>query len=186
MLAFLALAACGEQAPDLGGAPAEATPEALVAVALSHLTPEPDKIEFYRADEEVDDMGTTSPWIGGQLSWDPDPDWSLSLRVQPTPTGYVGCSEDATYTCTERGGATFAWQSSNEDNPGYLTVYVVEDGELRSVGYEGYGIDAAAAGGDDLPVDLDELAAIVTDPAYALETTTGAVEAGKELDRSED
>lgn len=180
-LAVLTLAACGEKAPTLAGEPAEATPQALVAVALSHLTPEPDAIEFYDKDDEVDDRGTTSPWIGGQLSWDPDPDWSLSLRVQPAPADYDGCSEDVTHTCTERGGATLTWQASSEDNPGYLTVSVVEDDELRSVGYEGGGIDAAAAGNDDLPVDLDELVAIVTDPAFALETTSGAVEAGKDV-----
>lgn len=176
---LLALAAC-VSADELGSddTPAKATPEGLVAVALHHLTPEPDEIELYRATDEVDDQGTRSPWIGGQLRWDPDPDWSLSVRVQPDP----GTEPCAGRNCGEIGDARISWQASGEDTPAYLTVFVVRDGELRSIGYEG-GFDGDPRD-DELLVDLDELAAIVTDPRFALTTTQGAVDAGEELDPS--
>lgn len=179
------LAACGQPGGQSVGAgaigddatPAKATPEALVAVALSHLTPEPDEIAFYRAEDEVDDLGTKSPWIGGQLRWDPDPDWSLSVRVQPEPKGFQPC---AMATCADLDDAKLSWQPPGEDAPGYLTVYAVSAGELRSIGYEGYGVTGDPRD-EDLPMELEELAAIVTDPAFALTTTQGAVDAGAEL-----
>ncbi len=174
------LAACGQTGAAAIGdddTPAKATPEALVAVALSHLTPDPDEIELYRADDEVDDLGTTSPWIGGQLRWDPDPDWTLSLRVQPEPTDFRPC---AVATCADLDDATLSWQPPGEDAPGYLTVYVVRDGELRSIGYEGYGVTGDPRE-EELPMDLHELADIVTDSRYALTTTQGAVDAGEQV-----
>lgn len=183
-VALVLVAACGAGEDDTIGSddtPAPATPEALVAVALSHLTPEPDEIELYRADDEVDDQGTKSPWIGGQLRWDPDPDWSLSVRVQKRPVEFQECEDDPTRTCGEVGDALLSWQGPGEDSPGYLTVYAVRDGELRSIGYEGYGVTGDPRK-EELPVDLEELAAIVTDPAFALTTTQGAVDAGEKLE----
>jgi hypothetical protein len=173
----LLLAACGS-ADEVGAddTPAPATPEALVAVALSHLTPDPDGIELYTRDAVIDDLGTTSPYIGGQLRWRSDSDWSLSVRVQPAGDldPCDGC------TCEELGNARISWQEAGEDAPGYVTVFVTEGGELRSVGFEG-GFDGDPRD-DELFVDLDELAAIVTDPAFALTTTAAAIEAGERLD----
>ncbi|WP_188783233.1 hypothetical protein [Nocardioides phosphati] len=173
---LLLVAACG--GPDVhAGKPVAATSEALVAVALSHLTPNPDEIEYRRAGEPIDDMGTTDPSLGGVLRWKPDPDFVMDVQVQPTPKGFTACSE--IYTCAKLGKAELAWQDGGEDAPPYLKVFVVRDGELRSVGYEG------GMTGDPrtslLPFDLRELEQIVTDPAFSMTTTEGAVEAGKEL-----
>ncbi|HSX67628.1 hypothetical protein [Nocardioides sp.] len=178
------LAGCGQSGAGQSGAgaigddatPATATPEALVAVALSHLTPDPDGIELYTRDAVIDDVGTTSPYIGGQLRWRSEPDWSLSVRVQPAG-GFDPCDER---TCEDLGDARISWQEAGEDAPGYVTVFVVDDDELRSVGFEG-GFQGDPRD-DELFVDLDELAAIVTDPAFALTTTQGAVDAGDALE----
>jgi hypothetical protein len=172
------LAACGQEAGAIADddTPAKATPEALVAVALDHLTPEPDHIELASADDEIDDQGMTSRSIGGLLRWDPDPDWTLSLGVEPTPKDFDPCDRR---TCADLGAAKLSWQEPGDDAPGYLSVYVVRDGEVRSVGYESYGSgDPRKA---HLAADLDELVAIVTDPRYALTTTQGAVDAGRTL-----
>jgi hypothetical protein len=173
---LLLVVACG--GPDVhAGKPVAATSEALVAVALSHLTPNPDEIEYRKAGEPIDDMGTTDPSLGGVLRWKPDPDFVMDVQVQPTPKGFIACSE--IYTCAKLGKADLAWQDGGEDAPPHLKVFVVRDGELRSVGYEG------AMEGDPrtslLPFDLRELEQIVTDPAFALTTTTSAVEAGRAL-----
>lgn len=171
------LAACGSSdAIGSDTSPAKATPEALVAVALDHLSQSPDGIELYRADEPVDDLGTLSPWIGGQLRWRSDAGWSLSVRVQPAG-GFDPCEGR---TCDDVGDARISWQEAAEDAPGYVTVFVEREGELRSVGFEG-GFEGDPRD-EELFVDLDELAAIVTDPAFALTTTQGAVEAGEALD----
>lgn len=161
------------------GGPAAATPEALVAVALSHLTPDPDRIELHTRDDAIDDVGTKSPYIGGMLSWNPDPDWYLDLRVQPSKAT-AGCPADALPNCAEYDGATLTWQDANEDAPAGMTLVVVRDGERRSVATEAYG-DGDPRKDYHLPASLHELASIVTDPAFALRTTQGAVDAGKDV-----
>lgn len=160
------------------GKPAHATSEALVAVALSHLTPEPYSIDYREQGAPIDDMGTQDPSLGGLLRWKPDPDWTLDVQVQPVPKDLPSCEERG---CVPLGDADLTWQEGSEDAPPALVVSVVRDGELRSVGYEG-GME-----GDPrtslLPFDLMELEEIVTDPAFSLETTTSAVEAGEQLAR---
>ncbi|WP_147384751.1 hypothetical protein [Nocardioides cavernaquae] len=171
---------CGTTASDLhAGGPAPATSEAVVAVALSHLTPQPYSIEYREPGAPIDDVGTKDPSIGGLLRWKPDPDWTLDVQVQPAREGVAVCSER---DCVELGAATLTWQDGGEDNPGTLSVWVVRDGELRSVDFEGIGIDGDPRA-TELPFDLNELEEIVTDPAFALETTTAAVEAGEQLAR---
>jgi hypothetical protein len=171
---------CGTTASDPhAGDPAPATSEAVVAVALGHLTPQPYSIEYREPGALIDDMGTKDPSIGGLLRWKPDPDWTLDVQVQPVTDDFPGCSERE---CVELGAATLTWQDGSEDNPGTLAVWVVRDGELRSVGFEGIGIDGDPRA-TELPLDLNELEEIVTDPAFALETTTAAVEAGEQLSR---
>lgn len=176
----LLTAGCGEPVdeaadPDAGRA-VPATSESLVAVALRHLTPVPDGIEFRAPGADIDDTGTKDPSLGGVLRWRPDPDWTLDVQVQPTPPDYEPCTGER---CGEVDGAQLAWSVAVEDAPGYLRVYVVRDGELRSVGFESYG--AGDPRGKKLFVDLDELAAIVTDPAFSLQTTQAAVDAGERL-----
>jgi hypothetical protein len=75
-------AGCGTEVSDLqGGDPAPATSEALVAVALSHLTPQPYSIKYREAGAPIDDIGTKDPSLGGLLRWKPDPDWTLDVQV---------------------------------------------------------------------------------------------------------
>ncbi|MDO7869093.1 hypothetical protein [Nocardioides jiangxiensis] len=169
------LTSCG--GTDLhSGTSAAATSEALVAVALSHLTPEPDEIQLREAGAPIDDMGTKDPSLGGLLRWKPDPDWTLDVQVQPVPKDGPSC---ARLGCVPLGDAELSWQEGSEDAPPAFTVSLVRGGELRSVAYEG-GME-----GDPrtsrLPVDLKELEEIVTDPAFSFHTTTAAVEAGVKL-----
>ena len=149
-----------------------------MAVALSHLTPQPYEIQFRVPGAPIDDMGTKDPSLGGGLRWKPDPDWTLDVQVQPAPEEFPNCDKR---DCVALGEADLTWQEGNEDAPPALTVSVVRDGELRSVSYEG------GMQGDPrtslLPFDLMELEEIVTDPAFSRETTTGAVEAGERLAR---
>ena len=169
------LAACG--GADLhAGEPAHATSESLVAVALSHLTPEPDQIELREAGAPIDDMGTPDPSLGGLLRWKPDPDWTLDVQVQPVPEDRPSCAQ---LGCVPLGDAELSWQEGSEDAPPALTVSVVRDGELRSVGYEG-GMEGDPRT-SHLPFELEELEEIVTDPAFSFDTTTAAVEAGAKL-----
>jgi hypothetical protein len=166
---------CGGAVPASGD-PAPATSQALVAVALSHLTPQPYSIEYREPGAPIDDMGTTDPSLGGLLRWKPDPDWTLDVQVQPVPKQFPTCEQRG---CVSLGGADLTWQDGGEDAPPALTVSVVRDDELRSVSYEG-GME-----GDPrtslLPFDLMELEEIVTDPAFSLKSTTEAVEAGDNL-----
>ena len=169
------LTGCGGD--DLhAGKPAKATSQALVAVALSHLTPQPDEIEYREAGAPIDDMGTKDPSLGGLLRWKPDPDWTLDVQVQPVPKDFPSCEKRS---CVPLGDADLTWQEGSEDAPPALVVSVVRGGELRSVGYEG-GME-----GDPrmslLPFDLRQLAEIVTDPAFSFTTTTAAVAAGERL-----
>ncbi len=173
-------AGCGQAVDEpaglQGGERVAATSGALVAVALSHLTPAPDGIELREPGADIDDMGTKDPSLGGLLRWRADPDWSLDVQVQPTPRDHRPCSGPR---CAEIDGAELSWYEPGEDAPGYLRVAVVRGGELRSVGFESYG--AGDPRGQELFVDLDELAAIVTDPAFSLQTTQAAVDAGERL-----
>lgn len=170
------LAACSSTRDDLhSGATVPATPEALVALGLSHVDARPNSIQFYRRSDEVDDQGTKSPYIGGQLGFR---NATLVLRVQKLSPELPDCEEPR--SCDRVGKATMSWSVSGEDAPGYVNVYVDADGERRSAGLE----DGAITKDPrklDLPVSVDELEAIVTDPAFALTTKQGAVTAGKGL-----
>jgi hypothetical protein len=175
VLAAGVAAGCGSSS-SLAGDPAPATSEAVVAVALSHLTPQPYSISYREPGAPIDDMGTKDPSLGGVLRWKPDPDWTLDVQVQPVPEDFPTCKQRG---CVQLGDADLTWQDGGEDAPPAFTVSVVRDGELRTVSYEG-GME-----GDPrtslLPFDLMELEEIVTDPAFSRETTTGAVEAGAKL-----
>jgi hypothetical protein len=170
------LAACGSTSSDLNtGSVVDATPEALVAVGLSHVADEPTDIQFYRRTDEIDDQGAKSPYIGGIVGFEGA---ALSLQVQKLSPELPTCDDGS--ECHRVGSATLTWSVSGEDVPGYVTVYVDADGERRSAGLEDGAITKDPRN-IDLPVDVDELASIVTDPAFALRTRQGAVTAGKAL-----
>lgn len=137
-----------------------------MAIALDHITAKATIVEFYRLTDEMDDQGTKRPYIGGELNVRGE---SLSVRVQKLPAAYDPC--DGPATCEQVGSATVARQAAGEDVPGQVTVFVDADGERRSADIEG----------GPLFVSVDELRAIVTDPAFALHTTQAAVDAGKKL-----
>lgn len=174
----LAAAGCGTEASTGSTKPAPVTSSALVAVALEHIELEPSSTHFFEPGEDVGPKA-----LGGQLQF-----WGNGLNVTvaagPGKLKYDLCEMG---TCgTERtraGDVTVMWQDLVEDNPGAYSVVLQLDDEYRYAFFEGVGVNGDPRK-DDLPIDVDELVAAVTDERFALESTEGAVALGEKIEKN--
>jgi len=167
----------GEDAqPARGDLPA--TSAALMAVALEHVDPEPDHFEALQLPEQ--EPGT----LGGDARFDAGEgeDGNL-LRVMAVP----GQSEERceVSTCdtveTDRGTVTIGWQELQpEEDPGIVfAVLQLEDQYLLAhQGGPGIMRDPREL---DLPISVEDMVAIVSDPRFGLTTTQDALDSGANL-----
>lgn len=159
-----------------------ATSRALVAVALTHLDVEPT---FYESLDRPDlDFGKGT--LGGHIRHGGDEvSNSNGLRVSVTPTTKPPheCTKGAECVVipSDQGKLTVAWQEEQpEEDPGFVSVVLQRGDELAWVQQSDESITGDPRK-QDLKVSVDEMIAIVEDPAFSLMTRQAAVDAGEKL-----
>lgn len=165
--------------------PQKATTGALLAVALEHVDVEPASLEALDDSDRRYGRGT----VGGDIRFDPAEGYDGDLlRVTASPGRLPKDVCDRAATCdrwdTEQGRVVLSWvPHMPEEDPGLVTVALQAQGEWRMAHLaSGVLIDGDPRGIEELPVSVDQMTAIVTDPRFSLRTTAEAVRAGEELD----
>lgn len=159
--------------------PAPATKQALAAVAVDVFDIDPSS---YDANPRFD---VAEP-LGVVVRWHPDGSTDahrLHLLVEPDAGG-PWCPETRTCDSWETADGEFrlTWQlETPESDPGMLDVSFTSDGEKRSVSDAGREITGNPREQEDLPISVDELAGLLTDPRFSATTTQEMVDT--ELDK---
>ncbi len=158
-----------------------ATDASLIAVALEHIDVDPRYFEeLYR-----EDGGYTKGTVGGDIRFgggEGDDGDLLRLIASPRGTGSDSCEY---YECAEiqtgAGKVTLFWALKvPEEDPGVVGVEMERDGMELRIHENGPAIEADPRE-LELPVSVDEMIAILTDPRFGIETTPEMIEAGDEL-----
>lgn len=163
-----------------------ATDASLVAVVLEHVDLDPRYFkELYRENGDYT-KGTVGGeiWFGGTSDDDAD---LIRLTAAPFGTGSDSCEY---YECsdihTDEGEATLFWEVTVPgEAAGVVGVELVRDGLLLRVHENGLTIEADPRE-QELPVTVDDMVAILTDPRFGVETTPEMIEAGEEMDLREE
>lgn len=170
------LAGCGDNAAEGGDVPV--TPEALAAVVAEHIG-EPE----YATHNDDDEYGTGA--VSADLRFDPDGEYDgdlLSVVVgQNLPTWARECGPESGDGCEKTDDGLLIWEEQEpEEDPGVVGVSV-QKGQTTVFVYQA-GFDIT----DDprtleMPISVDDMFAIATDPRMGLTTSQAAVDAGEAL-----
>lgn len=184
----LAVAGCGTVTPaprtaDAKGGTLPTTARALAAVASEHTGEPSSATRETDAAEEFAKGG-----VGTELRYGSDGEYDGDMLVVAVGTGLAEDHADCDAPpegldgCAQVDGGVLLWEGeAPEEDPG--VVYVVAPKEKGTVlmFYAGPAIT-----GDprdlDLPIPVDRLLAIATDPRVDLTTSQAALDAGAELD----
>lgn len=157
------------------------TPGALVVIALDHIEAEPSS---YEPDSRPAEDGVSAAIrFGSDGEYDGD---QVSLLVgRGDGPEWLGCGEfdDGCATIgTATGDVTLSWQELvPEEDPGIVYVSQQRDDGFAMVGYSGRSIIGDPRE-QTLPVTVEEMVDIVSDPAFGPTTTEEYAEAGERLD----
>lgn len=190
-IALLGATACGDEtgrdpaglgpaADGAGGGDVPITARAVAAVALVHL-PEDTSSRQATYQTYVDAPGT----MGADLRYGAGPaeDGDLvSVLVSPEvprrPCPRHGPCERRE---VDGGELVLTWQEFfPEEDPGYVSVRLVREDEVVSVGYSGPNIEGDPRE-QDLPIDVEVLEDVVLDPRLSVTTDQDVVDAGEKL-----
>ncbi|MGB0101228.1 MAG: hypothetical protein WBP61_13190 [Nocardioides sp.] len=161
--------------------PAPATKQALAAVTVDVLDIEPSS---YNVNPQWD---VPEP-LGVELRWHPGGDHDahlLHVRVAEAGDDARGENVDGPcprfYDCArwrgDDGAFRLRWQEeSPEEDPGILTLSYATAGEVRSVTYAGQELQGDPRRQADLPVSIDDLERLLTDPRLSATTTQAMVD----------
>lgn len=150
--------------PPITGGPEPATQKALAVVAVGVLGIEPESYDANPQSAEPNELAVSIGFEEGQ---------NLFVEVAEDDSDEVGCSPtDGCESWPHDGGTIWlTWQELEpEEDPGVMTVAWLVDGERRAAAYSGVGIDGDPREAD-LPITVDDLVAVVTDPRFGLTTT---------------
>jgi hypothetical protein len=185
-LGLLLTAACGEDPAESGSTANDATvattPRALAAIAAEY-TGEPsvahaedDLAEEFRADAVIAELR-----FGADGEYDGD---SLVLGVGRKLTKtLLGCADSASVSgCVElEGGGTLFWDEVEpEEDPGVVYLSVPKGDASVLMFYSGPAIEGDPRDAA-LPISVETMLAIATDPRVDLTTSAEAVAAGNDL-----
>jgi len=161
----------------------KATAGALLAVALDHADVRPSSLESLSDADLRYGRGT----VGGDIRFSrSEGDDGELLRVTATPGRLPRDLCDTRRTCdrlqTGEGEVVLRWEPyMPEEDPGIVAVARQAQGEWHQAYYAGQVIDRDPREIGSLPVSVDDMVAIITDPRFGLRTTADAVAAGEEL-----
>lgn len=178
--AWLTLGEADEPQPA-GALDQATTPAALVAIALDHISVEPS---YYEAQNRSQDPGVSAAIrFGADGEYDGD---QLSLYViEGSGPDWGACNEydDGCATiATNTGDVTLSWQELEpEEDPGIVYVSQERDDGFAMVGYSGRSI-LGDPREQTLPVSVEEMVEIVSDPAYGPVTTAEYAAAAERID----
>ena len=179
---LLVTSGCGSEPGPGASETVPITPRTVAAIAISHLGDDTSERAATPTDED-----SPPGWLGADLRYRPSPgeDGDL-LRVVVAPGAPVGdaCAlSECADLATEVEGARLVlrWQElAPEEDPGSVMVMLLRDDEYSFVLQSGPSIT-----GDprelDLPERVEDMVAVVEDPRLRLDTTAGAVAAGRDL-----
>lgn len=150
--------------PPITGGPEPATQKALAVVAVGVLGIEPESYDLDPHSAVPNELDVSIGFEEGQ---------SLLVEVAEDDSDEVDCSRrDGCESWPHHGGTVWlTWQDrESEEDAGVMTVAWLVDGERRAAAYSGAGIDGDPREAE-LPVTVDDLVAVVTDPRFGLTTT---------------
>lgn len=188
---LLPVAACGTATgenpsparDDARGGTRPVTARALAAVAAEHAGMPSSATREADAAEEFARDG-----VGAELRYDAggesDGDMLVVAVGKGLPRELTGCDAPPEWLagCAEVDGAVLLWeQAAPEEDPGVVYLVAPKEEGAALIFYAGPTIT-----GDprdlDLPISVDDLAALATDPRIDLTTSQAAIEAGADLD----
>lgn len=156
------------------------TQRAIAAIAFTHLPDEStSRAATYTDRKDPEGLLGADLRFGGGGEYDGD---LVRVTLQPQPNPADPC-RDYHDGCVELDDdTTLVWQEKvPEEDPGSVMVIRQSAGEMATVHYAGAGI-----GGDpreqDLPIPVEDLADVATDPWLTLRTSPDAVAEGNELE----
>lgn len=163
-----------------------ATDASLVAVTLEHVDVDPRYFKaLYRENGDYT-KGTVGGeiWFGGTSDDDAD---LIRLTAAPFGSGSDSCEY---YECsdvqTDAGEATLFWQEAVPGREeGIVGVELARNGMLLRVHANSRDVESTDPRGQELPVSVDDMVEILTDPRFGIETTPDMIEAGEDLDLRE-
>jgi len=159
-----------------------ATDGALAAVALEHVDATPSRSDPLHRPEDFGGPGT----IGADIRFGSDGEYDgdlLRLVASPSPAEHANCADLS--PCerieTDRGTVLLSWvEEAPEEDPGAVSVLLPLGDTYLRVYQAGQKIT-----GDprdlDLPISVDDMIAVITDPRYGLLTTDEMVDEGERL-----
>lgn len=184
VLALTVATGCGADSDGEGG-DEPTTAGALAHVAAEH-TSTPDRTAAMEQEDVTSLFGDGG--VGAELRYGSDGEYDGDMLAVVVGRGldraHLDCDAEvnASYDgCAPVEDGLLLWQEEEpEEDPGTLTLVVEKDGSVVLVGYAGPTIT-----GDprelDLPIDVDDLVAIATDPRVDLTTSREAVKGGEAL-----
>ncbi len=197
-VAAVLVAACGDNG-DAGDDPAAATspatPRALAAVAIGHITNDP-----HRTRGEYSGWGDPS-YVAAEVDYGVDPEGSeagetLTVRLRVSRLSDLPADAQESLSCrpaqhkrgecrgerVDGGTLVYAWAPEvPEEEPGSASYTFTHDDEVAVAMVEGSDIEADPRSDADFDLDLDELRAVVLDPDFALDTSDDAIAAGARI-----
>lgn len=175
------LVVAGDDEPGPAANTEAATPGALVALALEHIEAEASYFEpgSRRPDEGV----SAAVRFGADGEYDGD---HVGLLVSKRVPEWLDCSTRTDDGCvtiaTGTGDVQLSWDEMEpEEDPGYVTLSQLKEDGIAVVTYSGRAIIGDPRE-QTLPVTVEEMVEIVSDPAFGPTTTEEYAEAGERLD----
>lgn len=153
--------------------PAPATRQSLAALAVEVLDLEPTSFEVNPPGFEGERLAVAVMFVPSDGG---DSDRVLLAVVEGENLRKCSDEKECDKVTHDGHDVRLSWQDGHpEEDPGYVQVELVEDGEVRSVAYTGDFVDGDPRK-DDLSRDVDQLLELVTDDRFASTTTQELVD----------